>query len=100
MRRKRKLWQFALGILSLCALFYLIFKLPPVFPNTIFFFVLIFTSLWFFISFLFKSAIQATLISALLSSYLLIRMLGLVHPLFIALLAILFITLELFFKKR
>jgi hypothetical protein len=100
MRKRKKLWQLILGIVSLAALLYLIIKLPPVFPNIIFFFVLIFISLWFFISFLFKSAVQATLISALLSSYLLIRMWGLVHPLFIALLVILFITLELFFKKR
>ena len=100
-RKERKIWQLLLGILSLGGFLYLAISYSPTFnlATTSAFFVLLFLSLWFLIRFSLKSNIQATLISVSAVSYLLVRTLGLKQPLFLLLFIILFVTLELFFKR-
>ncbi|MBI2195456.1 MAG: hypothetical protein HYU48_00205 [Candidatus Levybacteria bacterium] len=101
-KERRQFWQLLAGLLSLAGLLYLIGTYPPslTLPTTAVFFALIFAALWFFSKFALKSSIQASLISSVVTSYLIVRALGLKQPFFILLFIILFITLQLFFKRN
>lgn len=118
-RRKRPFLLLVLSLLSLAGLLYLIITFPPSaqfslplealakwgitnykLPITLVFFLLLFTFLLSLISYLLRSPRRAALIGILIITYLIFRMLHLNSPYFLLLLIALFITLELFFKKR
>ncbi len=98
---KRKFWQLLLGVLAFGGFIYVSINYPPGFNlPTLFFFVLFSVSAWLISRFFLKSSIQASLISISILSYLIVRTFGLKEPLFLLLFVILFITLELFFRKN
>ena len=118
-RRKKSLILFILSILSFVALIYLIFFYSPSTQFTLplgalakwgihnfqfsilpIFFLLFFIFLLSLISYLLRSPRRGALIGLLTIIYLILRMLHLNSPYFLFLLIVLFISLELFFKKR
>jgi len=113
MRNRRPFRYLFFGLLSLAVLIYIIVSVPPNFElrppvggsNFAFsviplFFILLFTSCFFLSSFLFKNRQQGILIGIFASCYLLFRLQDLTHPFFLFLLLALFLTLELFLKRR
>lgn len=118
-RRKRPFWLLVISLLSFAGLLYLIFFLPPSkqfslplgakalwgipnfqFPILIIFFSLLFFCLLFLTTYLFRNTRRGTTIGVLIVVYLIFRMLHLNSLYFLLLLIALFISLELFFKKR
>src|SRR3989338_4823759 len=108
-RRKRPFWILVISLLSLGRLIYLIFWFPPSTYSIINhlsliilipFFLLLFTFLLFFLTYLSRNFRRAALIAVLTIIYLIFRLLNLNSPAFLLLLIALFISLELFFKKR
>ncbi|KKQ28266.1 MAG: hypothetical protein A3H17_03590 [Candidatus Levybacteria bacterium RIFCSPLOWO2_12_FULL_37_14] len=118
-RRKRPFWLLLISLLSLVGLVYLVLAFPPNFQFTLplgalakwgifnfqfsilpIFFLLIFTCLLSLITYLLRSSRRAALIGLLIMIYLILRMFRLDSPYFLLLLLALFISLELFFKKR
>ena len=118
-RRKRSFWLLVLSLLSLAALIYLIVSFSPSsklhlplgalakwgitnyqLPILPVFFLLLFTFLFSLLSYLSRNLRRGATIGLLIITYLTFRMLNLDSPLFIVLLIALFISLELFFKKR
>ena len=70
------------------------------FSPVIFFFFLLAITLFSFVSYLFKSIKHGSLAAAFVIGYLLFRINGLTHPLFLILLIALFLTLELLFANK
>ncbi|MBI2613833.1 MAG: hypothetical protein HYW62_03595 [Candidatus Levybacteria bacterium] len=108
-RRKRPFWLLVISLLSLAGLLYLIFFLSPShelqitnyqLPITIPFFFILFFFLFSLISYFLRNARRAALIGLLIITYFIFRILHLSSPYFLFLLIALFISLELFFKKR
>jgi len=69
-------------------------------PSLLIFFLLLGVFLFSFGSYLFKSKKHGVLIAGFVLIYLLFRLKGLTHPLFLFLLAALFLTLELMVANR
>ena len=118
-RRKRPFWFLILSLLSLAAIIYLIVSFNPSsklhlplealakwgitnyqLPVLPIFFLLLFTFCLSLAAYLSRNLRRATTIGLLIITYLIFRMLHLNSPYFLLLLIALFITLELFFKKR
>ena len=129
-RRKRSFWLLVLSLLSFAALIYLIVSFNPSsklhlpleallglrshfgeggakwgitnyqLPILPVFFLLLFFFLFSLLSYLSRNLRRGATIGLLIITYLTFRMLNLDSPLFIALPIALFISLELFFKKR
>ena len=118
-RRKKPFWLLVISLLSLGGLIYLVFFNPPSYqlplplealarweitnyklPITVVFFLLLFTFLLSLITYLSRNARRGATIGLLIIVYLIFRMLHLNSPYFLLLLIALFISLELFFKKR
>ncbi len=118
-RRKRPFWLLVLSLLSLASLIYVIIFFPPSaslilnhflplealakwgsLPITIPFFLLLFSFLLFLFSYLTRNIRRGGIIALLIVVYLIFRMLHLNSPYFLLLLIALFISLELFFKKK
>lgn len=98
-KEKRHIWQAILGILSLAVILYLIIAYPPSFILILPVLALLGVCLFFISRFILKDTIQAALISSTAIFYLLVRSLGLKDIIFAILFLILFVTLELFFKR-
>ena len=108
-RRKKPIWLLVVGLLSLAILIYILIFLSPessivngqwsinVLP---FFFILTFISLFLLFSFLLSNFRRGLFIGLFVSTYLLLRFLGLTHIFFLIMLLILFITLEMFFNYK
>lgn len=108
-RRKRPFWLLVLSLLSLAGIAYLILAFPPsthlIINNLSFiilipFFLLLFSFLLLLLTYLSRNVRRSALIGLLIITYLIFRMLHLNSPYFPLLLIALFISLELFFKKR
>ena len=101
-RRKKPIWLLFLGFLFLVLFLYLIvFFSPESSINMLpFFFILIFTSLFFLFFFLLSNFRRGIFIGLFVSVYLLLRFLDLTHIFFAIMLLILFITLEMFFSYK
>ena len=108
-RRQKPIWLLVGGLLSLAIFIYLIIFFYPNFQFSIFnsqlvvlpfFFILIFTSLFFLFSFLLSNFRRGIFIGLFVSVYLLLRFLDLTHIFFAIMLLILFITLEMFFSYK
>jgi hypothetical protein len=107
-RRRRPIIQLVLGIVSLGLLGGLVYYYPPstqqVYGYTIsilpIFLLLLFSTLFFLGSFIFKSKSHGFLIATFTSIYLLFRLNNLTHPFFFILLFGLFVSLELFVSYR
>ncbi|GEM_PF-3374796 len=111
-RRKKPIWLLVVGLLSLALLMYVLIFFSPnsqfsLAPRSLgevgilpFFFILIFTSLFFLFSFFLSNFRRGLFIGIFVSVYLLLRFLGLTHIFFLIMLLILFITLEMFFSYK
>lgn len=118
-RRKRPSWLLVLSLLSLAGLAYLILAYAPnsqlslplgaralwgilnsQLPALPVFFLLLFAFLLFLITYLSRNTRRGTTIGLLVIIYLIFRLLHLNSTSFLLLLIALFISLELFFKKR
>lgn len=108
-KKKRSKILFVLSIISFITLAYVIFFYPPSWKFEIgnwkfeilpVFFLLLFTFCFSLFSYILKSLRRGTLIGIFAVSYLLLRLFGLTHQLFLVLLAALFLTIELFFSYR
>lgn len=120
MRRKRPITLLTISLLSLASLIYLIFNYSPTqefqilnfsrqlrdpatagqFSTIYVFFLLVFIFIYSTIAYLLINTKQGLLFGLFATGYLFLRFIHLTHPFFLILLLVLFISLELFFKKR
>ncbi len=109
MRRKHPFTLLVLSFLSLASLIYSILSFAPSFQFSILnsqfsifylFFPLVFLFIYSTLAYLLISAKQGLLFALLGTAYLFLRFIHLTHPFFLILLLALFISMELFFKKR
>lgn len=108
-RKKRQFFFLVLTILSLIATLLVIFFLSPnhnlaLGPLTLSPLIIFFIPLGIFFfslpTFVLKSPKHGILLSLFVISYLIFRLTGLTHPIFLVLLIGLFLTLELLFSNR
>jgi hypothetical protein len=108
-RRGRPFIFLLTGILSLASLIYMVVQLSPStnpavlgyqLPLIPLFIVLVFTTLYFLGSYIFRSKSHGILIGTFTVVYLFFRLSDLTHPFFFILLFALFLTLELFVSYR
>lgn len=108
-RKKRPIALLLLSVLTLFVLLFVIFFIPPsnsvqVFgifiPILLFFFPLLFIFLFSLLSFLYRKKTHGVLGGCFLVLYLLLRLGGFTHPLFLLILLALFLILELLFAKK
>ncbi|MDP3941509.1 MAG: hypothetical protein Q8Q49_04340 [bacterium] len=108
-KRKRPIALLLLSILTLCVLIFVIFFIPPTYAvelpgvtiNVLFFFFpLLFIFLFSLLSFLFRKKSHGIIAGSLLIFYLLLRLGGFTHPLFLLILLALLLILELLFSKE
>lgn len=108
-RKKRSPILFVIVIISLASFAYLIFSIPPTYVlqirnyelGIIFaFFLLLFISVFSLSAYILRNTRRGLCIGLFSSVYLYLRYVQLVHPFFLLLLLVLFITLELFFSSR
>ncbi len=110
MKRGRRPWLlFIPGVLSLAALSYLVYYYPPDYqflisnfqiPVLPVWFVLLFIAVYGIFSFFLNSKRRGFMLSLFAVIYLLLRLNGLTHLLFLLLLIVLFGLIELFYIKR
>lgn len=108
--RKRHNYVYLLiSILFLIATIYIVFNTSPNgnlmiknfgIPSIPLFLISLFILLYFFFTFLLIKKIQGLLISGFNTFYVILRIIGLTHWLFLILFIALFITLELFLLKK
>ncbi|HSW98023.1 MAG TPA: hypothetical protein VLF89_09425 [Candidatus Saccharimonadales bacterium] len=107
-RKKRYLCLF-LAIFSLCAEIYVVRTVPPDMqfslanvniPIIVIFFLLLFSFLFFLITFLFKKILQGILLALFTNIYMLFRYFGFTKLLYQILLLLIFISIELFFFQK
>lgn len=110
MRRRRKFFPFLIfGILFFFSLVFLIFFYSPnsyltigtlTVSTTILFFLLLFLFCSLISFYIFLNIRRGIFIGMCVVGYFLLRMLDLSHPVYVLLLIILFVVLELLFRKR
>lgn len=109
MRRRHPTTLLLLSFLSLAGLAYLILTYSPNYQlstmnyqlSTIYlFFPLVFLFIYSIITYLLINTKQGLLFGLFATAYLFLRFIHLTHPFFLILLVVLFLSLELFFKKR
>lgn len=109
MRRKHPATLLLLSLLSLASFIYFILSFSPSSHFSIFnsqfstlyvFFPLVFLFIYSAITYLLINTKQGLLFGLFATIYLFLRFIHLTHPFFLILLLVLFISLELFFKKR
>lgn len=108
-KRKRSLPLLLLSILALIVIIFVIFFIPPTYAvslvrihiNILFFFLpLLFIFTYSLLSFLFQKKTHGILAGTFLVLYLLLRLGGFTHPLFLLILLALLLILELLFVNK
>jgi hypothetical protein len=106
-KKKRPLRLLVVFFISLVALLYIVFTIPPnmtlpvvSFPALPVFFFFLFFTICSLISFIFKSFIHGVLAGLALIVYLYFRLINLTQPIYLILLIALVLTLELLFAQR
>ncbi|MEN9407249.1 MAG: hypothetical protein RLZZ455_465 [Candidatus Parcubacteria bacterium] len=109
MRKKRALPLLLVSILSLIAILFVIFLIPPTYAvaltgiqiNILFFFLpLLFIFTYSLLSFVFQKKTHGILAGIFLILYLILRLGGFTHPLFLLILLALLLILELLFVNK
>lgn len=109
MRKKRALPLLLVSLLSLICLLFVIFFIPPTYAVTIvglqinilfFFLPLLFIFTYSLLSFAFQKKTHGILAGIFLILYLVLRLGGFTHPLFLLILLALLLILELLFVNR
>ena len=107
-RVRRPFAAYFLGVIFLMFFLLVVFEIAP--NTTLVYRIIRLPSLWlfflslyltvFFFAYFISSKVQATLISSFICFYLILRFIGLTHPIFLVITFGLYITLALFFRKR
>lgn len=109
MRNKRPVALLLLSILTLCVILFVFFFIPPTYVveligiriNILFFFLpLLFIFTYSLLSYLFQKKTHGILAGIFLVAYILLRLGGFTHPLFLLILLALLLILELLFSQR
>ncbi len=109
MRKKRALPLLLVSILSLIAILFVIYLIPPTYAvaltgiqiNILFFFLpLLFIFTYSLLSFVFQKKTHGILAGIFLIFYLILRLGGFTHPLFLLILLALLLILELLFVNK